>query len=446
MLTEADELFANGRLEDAAILYQRYSQSNPNELGGWLGICRVASRRRDWAIALAAWSDFLAKFPGRLDGRYEKAQVLTELSRYAEAYRMYKDIQESHPAEPHGWLGIARVAMLKSEWALALQMLDHVLTLFPDRADALYQKTQVLLEIGKIEEAEPLLKQLLNFPYPYSTASYYPLIKLYQKGSRLADARKLTHDFFALNSSTLTKNPERNSRILVFGESHIGGIQSAYKASNSDAMPIDFIKLPAGQIDNGSSGLADGYHDIPNYQSEYSISFISIGGNEHTTFGLGVHPEPYWFGRKEVLDLAKAEVPYISYYLIRESLWERMKPFEHMVRFLATILPYPMFMIESPPPSPSSDHITSTIDKDLKERMIAYGVSDKYLRYEYWRMRSSFAESLSLELGMKFVKAPSESFDNEGFLSPEYWGNATHGNDLYGKLVLDQIRTIAQGV
>ena len=46
---------------------------------------------------------------------------------------------------------------------------------------------------------------------------------------------------------------------------------------------------------------------------------------------------------------------------------------------------------------------------------------------------------------MEFVAAPQEALDGSGFLDPAFYSDATHANEQYGALVVDQICAIVEG-
>jgi hypothetical protein len=64
------------------------------------------------------------------------------------------------------------------------------------------------------------------------------------------------------------------------------------------------------------------------------------------------------------------------------------------------------------------------------------------LRYKIWRLHSRIVAERCSELGIAFLPAPRETQDAQGFLRPEFAGDATHGNEAYGEAVIRQLEAL----
>jgi len=67
------------------------------------------------------------------------------------------------------------------------------------------------------------------------------------------------------------------------------------------------------------------------------------------------------------------------------------------------------------------------------------GLERPETRLKLWRMETRAIAKWASSEGLEFVPAPAGSYDEDGFLHPQYYSDATHANSAYGALVIDQI-------
>ena len=65
-------------------------------------------------------------------------------------------------------------------------------------------------------------------------------------------------------------------------------------------------------------------------------------------------------------------------------------------------------------------------------------------RLKLWLMETRATARWAASEDLNFVPAPAEAFDENGFLHPQFYSDATHANAGYGALVIDQISAIAE--
>lgn len=184
--------------------------------------------------------------------------------------------------------------------------------------------------------------------------------------------------------------------------------------------------------------------DRPGRFPEGCPIFCSLGGNDHNALGLVKHERSFDFilPNEPTLPLVRdAEI--VPYNLVRASLERRMSPWTLLVRRLAEISERPVFQMESPPPFADDDHVSSRLDQFYLDRDPNARVVDRVLRYKLWRLSSSIMQGVCDHEQSFFVPAPEQCKDERGYLRREYYGeDATHGNERYGELQLQQMDEI----
>ncbi len=92
----------------------------------------------------------------------------------ANAEKEYRRLIETQPDSPAGYMGLIQIISIQRNWELALQLWDTCLAKFPDltKPVGLLAKLQVLLELGKREEADALSRELISM-FPDYFGGYY---------------------------------------------------------------------------------------------------------------------------------------------------------------------------------------------------------------------------------------------------------------------------------
>ncbi len=218
-------------------------------------------------------------------------------------------------------------------------------------------------------------------------------------------------------------------KILVIGHSHIHALKTAKTVDET----FDFYSL----VTQGMKNLAQ------INANDYTSVIFSIVGNHHNIFGLLNHPEPFDFYLPEKINLPiipNARLLPVS--LVAKALECRMMPVFNITSTLLEFFKTNIYQIESVPPIPSEEHIKK-YPGVFKEKINQLGVSPAGFRYKLWRLHSKIMRENCQKMGITFIEVPKESQDDDGLLSEKYWNvDPTHGNALYGDLVLNQIRAI----
>ena len=219
-------------------------------------------------------------------------------------------------------------------------------------------------------------------------------------------------------------------KILIVGHSHIVALQTAKTVDPT----FEFYSIINQQQMDEISEL-----DHDNYRSV----IFSIMGNNHNVFGLLNHTQPFDFYFPENLNLPiNSNARLLPVNLVAAILRRNMSSIFTITSQLLQYFKQPIYQIESPPPIPSELHIQK-YPGVFKDKIIELGVSPAPFRYKLWRLHSKIVSDNCQRLGISFIDVPTETQDEEGCLQERYWNtDPTHGNALYGDIVINQIRAI----
>jgi tetratricopeptide (TPR) repeat protein len=411
-ITLAQNAVRENKFQDALGFLEDKVRSGSNDTEALVLYASIFTKLKDWENAFSAWNVVNLIFPERLDGIYEKAQALIELGQMDAASFLFRKIQVEHPNVINGWLGMARVYSVLGDWSNAANCLETMPIVFKSHKHGILYLAEAYLELGNYDKSRLLFQDLLNAGYPYSIVSYQKLLRLFQESKDFRSSVDLSLNFLKF---PFISN-EKNKRAVIFGESHIGVLSSAYQGfdngKNGKIFPIDFFKLPNASLFIDDK-VTQPYVDLVNKLNEYDTVYLSIGGNEHNVFGLCSHPLAYTSSAADFLSNGTVDKIYINKNLLKKSLRKSMQSFELVCRFLSSLI------------------TSNSVD--------SYGVSSSENRYILWQCRNEIVRELSAEINASYVKNPDEVFDSNGFLRAGLWGDATHGNVQYGNIVINKL-------
>ena len=242
--------------------------------------------------------------------------------------------------------------------------------------------------------------------------------------------------------------------ILVIGQSHVAAIRSAAKArreADPDRLRTRVIHMLEPQyapevVGEGedavfSPALIEAIRDQIDRHAPLVAS--ASGGNVHNGFALIRHPRPYDFllSEEHGPPLEPGAEP-ISEALLRAALEEGLARDRIRLREIGRIAG-DVVQLESPPPLADSAAIAAQADAYFKNRAIGdLGVAPPGLRYKIWRLHSRIVAGYCAALGLRFLPVPREVQDEQGLLRPEFAGDATHGNQLYGEALIRALEAL----
>jgi hypothetical protein len=104
-----------------------------------------------------------------------------------------------------------------------------------------------------------------------------------------------------------------------------------------------------------------------------------------------------------------------------------------------------IFHVAQPPVLENDAVVLADVLRNRRPAFFPAGtsVSPAMLRWKLWRLTSDLTREFCEENDIHFLDCPAESMDERGFLRPQYYQEAFHGNAAYGALVLEQIKAVA---
>jgi hypothetical protein len=120
-----------------------------------------------------------------------------------------------------------------------------------------------------------------------------------------------------------------------------------------------------------------------------------------------------------------------------------------LIRKIQAVANSRVFLLSTPPPKQSNEFMLERFMRQKKQSYRGVSVQDIGLerpesRLKLWLMEIRAMAKWAASEDLEFVEAPREAFDASGFLEPRLYSDATHANDKYGALVIDQICAIVE--
>lgn len=176
------------------------------------------------------------------------------------------------------------------------------------------------------------------------------------------------------------------------------------------------------------------------------ILFCTLQGGGYAVLGLVNHARPFriiapqYPEDPDSLVSADRPVDILPY----DSLVETFKTYTarslEVLRAVRLVTDLPIVRLAPPPPVGDDAHILGMPAKLLKERIEKHGLTPRNGRRAMWLAYRDAVRAQCREVNVTFLEPPRESFDDDGFLRPEYHGrDAVHANPGYGALVLRQL-------
>ena len=231
-------------------------------------------------------------------------------------------------------------------------------------------------------------------------------------------------------------------RIFVYGDSHTRAL--AVAASKMTAVQNLDVEFSIRWAASDKPGVVRGDLNLPEalemiaQLSDSDLVAISFLGTAHNVVGLLEHERPFW-----VME-SNAEEMKDGYELIPRNVMKDMFETAYMrnkrVASIKSAVKGKLIHLMTPPPKFDDQFIKSKIKSYRGTVGAAASVASPQARLRLWQLDRELLLEIGQETGMTILDPPSETLDQDGFLKSEYWGNdATHANEEYGALVLQQL-------
>jgi tetratricopeptide (TPR) repeat protein len=189
-----------GLLPEAAEFYRKLADHFPNKPAGLVGMAQVAMQQRAWLEALTLWDEVVTRFSDRLTAYWldSRAISLMELQRFDEAEDIFRGLTRDFHTDWHGFVGLARLAMLRGLWTDALTFWDEVFSRFSDQAKPYWHagRANTLVHIDRLDEAESIFQRLAD-AFPTHSQGFVGLAAIAMKRHRSQDALSRWDDLIA---------------------------------------------------------------------------------------------------------------------------------------------------------------------------------------------------------------------------------------------------------
>lgn len=238
-------------------------------------------------------------------------------------------------------------------------------------------------------------------------------------------------------------------RAVVIGQSHTVCMSRAAAVYPDLACGISIFRL-AGKLavpGDGSVSLQEAAGIARNLPTG-TPTFLSVAGGIHNVIGLVRHDQDFDFifqPHTELEDLDETKV------IPRRAMADTM---DYHVAKTSKFLGIkkaasgPVFLISAPPPKGQNEFLLKKFAKARKEYhgkiVVDVGVNTPRLRKKFWDLECERAKHWAQTCGIGYLDAPPEAMEDDGFLQPQYYEDATHANMEYGALVLKQISVILE--
>jgi len=174
------------------------------------------------------------------------------------------------------------------------------------------------------------------------------------------------------------------------------------------------------------------------------VIFSFMHGNEHSMLSLVQHARPCdfhlpWETQSTLVEKAQP----LPFDVVRRQMEQALNPALACLAMMRGKLPGVRIVhVMAPPPIESEAHIRQAPEV-FREKIEKTGVTPLSVRLKYYRLAERMlAESLAA-LDVTLLAAPDQARSPSGAIRDDYAYGATHGNEAYGRLVLDQMRALA---
>lgn len=229
-------------------------------------------------------------------------------------------------------------------------------------------------------------------------------------------------------------------RIFVFGDSHTRAILGAVAAN-----PCDDVKIDVHWIRSEKNGKVQGdldYEDAKAIASSLEptdLMAISLLGTRHNVVGLLRDERPFDMhgddgascgGDGELIPRA-----------VMADMFAAISQKNKRIAELRSLSRAPVYHLMTPPPKGDNDYLASRLLR-YRDRVVGeYDVNPAPLRLALWQSEMRAVAQVCEGWGVRVLPVHPQAFDERGFLKQEYYGpDATHANEGYGALVVEQLR------
>lgn len=235
--------------------------------------------------------------------------------------------------------------------------------------------------------------------------------------------------------------------VLLFGHSHTHAVHLAVEKRLRKGRTAP-VKIFRALVETEGKKVGDTrFEDFLGLAAQLrptDIVVSMIGGNTHAVFGTIQHPQPFDFYPLVEGTSPSAKVEIIPRRAIEETFAAAFRKRDGgMLKVLRRETAACVVHLMAPPPKGDNDFIMRHHERLFAQQQIAsLGVSPPELRLKLWQLQTEIVTKFCRKRGIEVLMPPGKTTEN-GFLRPEYYNtDATHGNRLYGEMLLRSLEKL----
>ena len=234
---------------------------------------------------------------------------------------------------------------------------------------------------------------------------------------------------------------------IVIGQSHCVAIQEALSRTSSTSADISVYRLESKNrpYETDTVTAAEAVAIVEGSPPDSRL-FLSTYGTYHNIWGLLRSGPDFDF----LLDPHDAPDPAGAVHIPHRavaSAFEAHLAKPSFIRKMQKAAKAPVYLLSTPPPKGDNEfmleRLMSQKKKSYRGRAVEdIGIERPLARLKLWQMEMQAIDRWASAEGMQFIPAPVAALDGSGFLDKAFYSDATHANERYGALVVDQIRAV----
>jgi hypothetical protein len=168
-----------------------------------------------------------------------------------------------------------------------------------------------------------------------------------------------------------------------------------------------------------------------------------VHGNEHSGISLLQHPVPYDFVTPDNANTALIPgAQPLAYAIVRSQMKLALNPTVAVLAMARIVLPRIRLLHVLPPPPIASEERIKETPEVFREQLLRIGISPLALRVKYHRLCIDVLRSELAPFRVELLEPPASATTEAGAIRDEFAYGATHANEAYGALVMQQIASL----
>jgi len=165
--------------------------SKPGLAQAYLSLSQIAEKRKDYAAA-ENWLNKIENSSALAQAQTRRASILARQGKLEQGRQLIRQLPERSPADARLKLN-AEIGLLREfkQYQPAYDLLAQALTVTPDEADLLYDQSMMAEKLGRLDDMERLLRQVIQLKPDYHHAYNALGYSLADRSIRLPEAKAL---------------------------------------------------------------------------------------------------------------------------------------------------------------------------------------------------------------------------------------------------------------